>query len=277
MKVKKQRVFIDVVSYLFLGVVLIFSLFPIFWMFLTSIKQPQDTFAMPPVWIFKPTWDNYIKTFVQGEYSKYLLTSLEVTSISTLIATIISTLAAYATSRFKFRGRNSLLMSLLVFYTIPGIAYAIPLFMIYGRLKLQDTPLGLIIIFTALTIPFATWVLHGYFVSIPKEIEDSAMVDGCTRLGALTRVILPLATPGVAATAILTFISTWNSFLYPAILAGSKTKTLPVAVAAFITDTRIEWGQACAVACAVILPVLILILFAQRYIILGLTSGAVKE
>ncbi len=277
MNYKTQRTLVDILGYGFLAVALVFFLFPIFWMFLTSIKQPQDTFAIPPVWIFKPTWENYIKTFIEGDYYKYLFNSLKITSISILLATIVSTLAAYATSRFKFKGKTSLLMSLLVFYTIPGIAYAIPLFMIYGQLKLQDTPLGLIIIFTALTIPFSTWVLHGYFVSIPKDLEDSAMVDGCTRLGALTKVILPLAAPGVAATAILTFISTWNSFLFPAILAGSKTKTLPVAVAAFITDTRIEWGQASAVACAVILPVLILILFAQRFIILGLTSGAVKE
>lgn len=267
----------DTLSYTFLACALVFFMFPFFWMLMTSLKQPQDTFAIPPIWIFKPTLQNYIKTFVEGAYYKYLFVSLRVTTVSIFVATVISTLAAYATARFRFRGKTGLLMSLLVFYTIPGIAYAIPLYMLYGQLKIQDTPLGLMIIFTALTIPFSTWVLHGYFVSIPKDLEDSAMVDGCTKLGALTRVVLPLAAPGVASTAILTFITTWNSFLYPAILAGSRTKTLPVAVAAFITDTRIEWGQACAVASAVILPVLLLIMFAQRFIVMGLTSGAVKE
>lgn len=246
-------------------------------MFVTSIKQPQQTFVIPPVWLFKPTIENYRKTFLEGAYSQYLITSFVVTTTSIALATIISIFAAYTTSKRQFRGKAALLMGLLVFYTMPGIAYPIPLFMIYWRLGLLDTPWGLIIVFTALTIPFSTWVLHGYFISIPKELEDSAMVDGCTRLTALTRIILPLAAPGVAATAILTFIATWNAFLYPAILAGSKTKTLPVAVAAFITDTGIEWGQASAVASAVILPVLILILFGQRFIVLGLTSGAVKE
>lgn len=267
----------DIASYIFLGISLVFFLFPIFWMIMTSIKKPVDTFAIPPVWFFKPTWENYIKTFVEGEYYKYLFTSLGVTSISIFIATIISALAAYGTSRFRFRGRSGLLLSLLIFYTIPGIAYALPLYLIYGSLHIQDTSIGLIIIFTALTIPFSTWVLHGYFISIPRELEDSAMVDGCTRMGALVRIVLPLSAPGIAATTVLTFIATWNSFIYPAILAGSKTKTLPVAMSAFITDLRIDWGEAAAVASAVIIPVLILILLAQRYIILGLVSGAVKE
>jgi multiple sugar transport system permease protein len=268
---------LNFLSFTFLAGALVFFLFPVFWMFLTSIKSPQETFAIPPVWIFTPTFENYVKTFVEGEYFNYFLTSLFVTSISIFLATIVSALAAYATSRFSFRGKSSLLLSLLVFYTVPGIAYALPLYLIYGNLKIQDTPLGLIIIFVALTIPFATWVLHGYFSSIPRDLEDCAMVDGCSRLGALIRIVLPLSAPGVAATAILTFISTWNSFLYPAILAGSKTKTLSVAMGAFITDTRIEWGQGAAAASAVILPIMILILLAQRFIILGLVAGAVKE
>jgi multiple sugar transport system permease protein len=268
---------VDVPSFAFLLIALVFFLFPIFWMFLTSIKHPQDTFAMPPVWIFRPTWENYIRTFVHREYYRYLWNSLSITTISIFLATCLGVLSGYATSRFRFPGKKPLLLGLLVFYTIPSIAYAIPLFMVFSRLHLLDTPLSLVIPFTGLTIPFATWVLHGYFVSIPSELEDSAMVDGCSRLGALTRIVLPLAAPGVAATAILTFIATWNSFLYPAILAGSRTKTLPVAIAGFITDTRIEWGQAAAVACVVILPVLVLILLGQRYIVLGLVSGAVKE
>jgi multiple sugar transport system permease protein len=267
----------NILSYTFLVLSLVFFLFPIFWMILTSLKQTKDTFAIPPVWIFKPSFENYQSTFVDGSFFKSMITSFEVTITAVVIATMISALAAYGTSRFHFRGKSALLLSLLVFYTIPGIAYAIPLYIIYGRLKIQDTPLGLIIIFIALTIPFATWVLHGYFISIPRDLEECAMVDGCTRLGALIRIVLPLSAPGIAATSILTFIATWNNFLYPAILAGSKTKTLPVAMSAFITDLRIEWGQAAAVASSVIIPVMILILLAQKYIVLGLVSGAVKE
>lgn len=273
----KNKLSIDIVSYLFLAASLIFFIFPIFWMFLTSIKPPKDTFAMPPVWIFRPTWENYIKAFVDSRFYQYFFNSFFITTVSIFVATFLSTMAAYATSRFRIPGKNKLLLSLLVFYTVPGISYAIPLFILYGQLGLLDTHLGLIILFTALTIPFSTWVLHGYFSSIPKDLEDAAMVDGCSRFQALFRIVLPLAAPGVAATAILTFISTWNSFLYPAILGGRNTKTLPVAVAAFITDTRIEWGQATAVASAVILPVLLLIVFGQKFIIQGLVSGAVKE
>lgn len=277
MKNKTSALIGNILSFTFLAAAVVFFLFPIFWMLMTSLKETKDTFASPPVWLFKPTFDNYVSTFVDGDLLNSLVTSLGVTSIAVLVATMISTLAAYATSRFQFRGKSSLLLSLLVFYTIPGIAYAIPLYLIYGKLKIQDTPLGLIIIFIALTIPFATWVLHGYFISIPRDLEDCAMVDGCTRIGALIRIVLPLSAPGVAATTILTFISTWNNFLYPAILAGSKTKTLPVAMSGYITDLRIEWGQAAAVASAVIIPVMILILLAQRYIVLGLVAGAVKE
>jgi len=276
-KTKLNALIINSLNYGFLIVVLALFLFPIFWMFLTSIKHPVDAFAMPPIWVFKPTWENYILTFLHKEYYRYLWNSLVVTTISIVIATFISALAAYGTARYRFIGRTQVLLGLLIFYTIPGIAYAIPLFLLYSRLGLLDTALGLILVFTALTIPFATWVLHGYFVSIPPDLEEAAMVDGCSRLAALFRVTLPLAAPGVAATAVLTFIATWNSFLYPAILAGSKYKTLPVAVAAFITDTRIEWGQAAAVASAIILPVLALTVAAQKFIILGLTSGALKE
>jgi multiple sugar transport system permease protein len=274
---RPKALIIKVLDYGFLAVVLVLFLFPIFWMFLTSIKRPVDTFAIPPVWVFKPTWENYAQTFLHKEYYRYLWNSLSITTASIVLATFLSALAAYGTSRFRFVGRNQLLLGLLIFYTIPGIAYAIPLFLVFGRLGLLDTALGLILVFTALTIPFATWVLHGYFVSIPRDLEEAAMVDGCSRLRALFRVTLPLSAPGVAATAVLTFISTWNSFLYPAILAGSRTKTLPVAVAAFITDTRIEWGQAAAVASTIIIPVLALTISAQRFIVMGLTGGAVKE
>jgi multiple sugar transport system permease protein len=277
MNTNPKALMINVLNYGFLAVVLVLFLFPIFWMFLTSIKQPVDTFAIPPVWVFKPTWENYAQTFLHKEYYRYLWNSLSITTASIVLATFLSALAAYGTSRFRFVGRNQLLLGLLIFYTIPGIAYAIPLFLVFSRLGLLDTALGLILVFTALTIPFATWVLHGYFVSIPRDLEEAAMVDGCSRLGALFRVTLPLAAPGVAATAVLTFIATWNSFLYPAILAGSRTKTLPVAVAAFITDTRIEWGQAAAVASTIIIPVLALTVAAQKFIIMGLTGGAVKE
>jgi multiple sugar transport system permease protein len=277
MNTRPKALIIKVLDYGFLAVVLVLFLFPIFWMFLTSIKRPVDTFAIPPVWVFKPTWENYAQTFLHKEYYRYLWNSLSITTASIVLATFLSALAAYGTSRFRFVGRNQLLLGLLIFYTIPGIAYAIPLFLVFGRLGLLDTALGLILVFTALTIPFATWVLHGYFVSIPRDLEEAAMVDGCSRLRALFRVTLPLAAPGVAATAVLTFISTWNSFLYPAILAGSRTKTLPVAVAAFITDTRIEWGQAAAVASTIIIPVLALTISAQRFIVMGLTGGAVKE
>ena len=268
---------LNILSTLVLVIALLFFLFPIFWMFMTSIKTPFDTFAIPPVWFFKPTWENYINTFVNNAYYKYLWNSFFVTSVSILIATLISALAAYATSRFPFRGKHKILLSMLVFYTVPGISYAIPLYVLFSKLKIYDTPVALITIFTALTIPFATWVLHGYFVSIPRELEDSAMVDGCSRIQALFKIVMPLATPGIAATAILTFISTWNNFLYPAILAGSKTKTMPVAVAAFITDTRIEWGQAAAVSTAIMIPVLVLIIFTQKFIVQGLVAGAVKE
>jgi multiple sugar transport system permease protein len=277
MNKKPGDLVISIISYLFIGTSLLFFLFPVFWMFLTSIKPPQDVFAIPPKWIFKPTWVNYTTAFVKKDYLKYLWNSFFITSISVIVATVIAAMAAYVTARFRFKGKNTMLLGLLVFYTMPGIAYAIPLFLWFSALKIIDTPLALIIVFTALTIPFATWVLNGYFVSIPRDLEEAAMIDGCSQWGALFRVVLPLAAPGVAATAILTFIGTWNSFLYPAILAGSKTITLPTAIATFITNTSIEWGQAAAVASVIILPVVILVLLGQRYIIMGLVSGAVKE
>lgn len=276
-KYQTKSIFIHIINFSILIIALIFFLFPIFWMFLTSIKSPFETFLIPPVWIFQPTWENYINTFLQGQYYKYFWNSFIITTLSIVFATILASLMAYGTTRFRFRGKTTFLLGLLIFYMIPEIAYAIPLFLLFGRLGILDTKFTLILVFTALTIPFSTWVLHGYFQSIPRELEDSALIDGCSRLGALFRIILPLSAPGIAATMILTFITTWNNFLFPAILGGTKTQTLPVAVAGFITDTRIEWGQASAVASVIILPVLILIVLGQKLIIQGLVSGAVKE
>lgn len=271
----KQKIKDRIIYGLLLLILLVF-LFPIIWMFLTSVKRPIDAFTMPPVWIFRPTLENYKAIFVQSRFYYYFLNSVVITTVAVFLATLVSSIAAYSFARFKFFGNRQILLGLLLFYMIPAIAYAIPLFMIFSRFSLLDTHLGLILVYTALTIPFSTWVLNGYFVTIPKELEESAMLDGCSRIAALFKIVLPLATPGITATAIIEFIATWNAFIFTAILASTRAKTLPLAVTGFITDKGIMWGRATAAAIVIIIPVFIMIVLAQKYIIMGLTRGGVK-
>jgi len=274
-KQTKQKIKDRTIYGLLLLILLVF-LFPIIWMFLTSVKHPIDAFTMPPVWIFRPTWENYKAIFVQGRFYYYFLNSVVITTVSVFLATLVSSIAAYSFARFRFFGSRQILLGLLLFYMVPAIAYAIPLFMIFSRFNLLDTHLGLILVYTALTIPFSTWVLNGYFVTIPKELEESAMLDGCSRIASLFKIVLPLAAPGITATAIIVFIATWNAFIFTAILASTRAKTLPLAVTGFITDKGIMWGQATAAATVIIIPIFIMIVLAQKYIIMGLIRGGVK-
>ncbi|HEX9014066.1 MAG TPA: carbohydrate ABC transporter permease [Anaerolineaceae bacterium] len=266
----------QVLIYLAVIVAVILSVAPIVYLLITSFKPPELTFAIPPVWNFAPTLKNYTDVIVGTDFTKYFMNSVVVALSTTLIALVLGAFAAYGFARFRFRGAFWLRMSALIPQMLPPITIIVPLYVLFNGLKLTDTREGLIISYLTFTIPLAIWMMTGFFEDVPEDLEESAMIDGCSRFGALMRVSLPLVAPGLAATAILGFLYCWNEFLYAVILTGRDARTLPVTITSFMTNKAILWGRIAASGSLVLVPVLIFALVAQRYLIRGLSKGAVK-
>jgi multiple sugar transport system permease protein len=277
--VNRHRIYMTigrVLIYIVVILVVFLSIAPILYLLITSFKPSELTFALPPVWIFKPTLKNYQDVIMGGDFIKYFMNSLVVALFTTFIALVLGSFAAYGFARFKFRGGFWMRMSVLIPQMLPPITVIVPLYVLFNGLKLIDTRAALIISYLTFTIPLAIWMMIGFFEDVPQDLEESAMIDGCTRFEAMLRVSVPLITPGLAATAILGFLYCWNEFLYAVILTGRNARTLPVTITSFMTNKAILWGRIAASGSLVLIPVLIFALIAQRYLIRGLSRGAVK-
>ena len=272
-----QTVFGDVARNLLVLLVLVVFMFPIVMILMTSFKSRADALAVPPVWIFTPTLSNYTDVFQLYPFAAYLRNSVLVATLSTLLALIIGVPAAYALARFRFRGVNHVQFWILSIRMTPAIAAVIPLFILFRRFGLTNSVLGLVLIYLTTSLPFIVWMLTRFFEEIPRELEEASLVEGSSWFGAMMRIALPLARPGIAATAIFTFIFSWNEFLFALILTSTeRAQTMPVAVTLFIRETGIEWGYMTAVAVIMMIPTAILTLLAQRHLVQGLTMGALK-
>ena len=254
------------------------SLLPILWLALTSLKQCSDIFAIPPKLYFDVNFESYQKFLSFGSASvlPFLKNSIIIALFATLLTTLVGSLAAYAFSRLRFKGRTSLLMTVLATRLLPPITAVIPLFLLMRDLKLLDTHLGLIIVYAAINVPFAIWILKSFFDTIPKELEESARVDGCTAMEALRHITVPLALPGLAATATFIFILAWNEFTFAFIFSSLNAKTMPVLIAETLGEMQIYWQDMSALAMLIALPGLLFAGFMQRYLVTGLTAGAIK-
>ena len=280
-----RRVFIEnSLTYFALAVIVFFILFPIYWLLMTSLKQPVDAFAIPPKWVFEPTGINYkeiifgggLKRVVGGEFMRDTLNSAIVASCTVALAALIASPAAYSIGRFNFRGRGPISFWILTMLMLPPVVVILPFRIIVQRLNLYDAHLGLIIAHMSFIIPFFIWMMRGFFQEIPEELEDAALVDGCTRFMAFRKIILPLAAPGLAATMIICAIFSWNEFLFALILTGKTAKTAPVGITGFLSFERIIWGKLCAGGAIIAIPPILFAFIAQKYIIRGLTFGAIK-
>ncbi len=271
-----QKTTRTVLMYILIIVAVFLSIAPILYLLITSFKPAKLTFSIPPVWVFTPTLSNYTEVIVGGGFYKYFLNSLIVALGTTLIALLLGSAAAYGFARFRFRGAFWLRMSVLIPQMLPPITIIVPLYILFNGMSLTDTRAALIISYLTFTIPLAVWMMIGFFEDIPIDLEESAMIDGSTRLQAIRLVVLPLVTPGMAATAILCFLYCWNEFLYAVILTGVDARTLPVTITSFMTNKAILWGRIAASGSMVLVPVLIFALFAQKYLVQGLSKGAVK-
>lgn len=262
------------------GLAVVAALVPVYWMMTISLKQEVDQFSVPPKWLFfKPTLAHYTDAFVERSFGQYLLTSAIVAVVSTLCAIVLGTLAAYSLARFRLPHRLNMRLALWILSTrmFPPIVTAVPLFLLMSDLSLLDTTASLIIVYTAFNLPFVVWMMRGFFQEIPRELEEAARVDGDSRLGALVRVILPLAAPGLAATAVFCLIISWNEFLFALTLTQTDAAmTLPVGIAGRVTQYEIEWGVMSAAGVVAMIPILLFALAVQRYLVRGLSLGAVK-
>lgn len=256
------------------------ALLPVYWMMTISLKREVDQFAVPPKWfVFEPTLAHYHDAFIERSFGQYLITSAIVAVLSTLCALVLGTLAAYALSRFRLPHKLNTRLALWILSTrmFPPIVTAVPLFLLMSDVRLLDTMASLVIVYTAFNLPFVVWMMRGFFMEIPREMEEAARVDGDSRLGALRRVILPLVTPGLAATAVFCLIISWNEFLFALTLTQTDAAmTLPVGIAGRVTQYEIEWGVMSAAGVVAMIPILVFALAVQRYLVRGLSLGAVK-
>jgi multiple sugar transport system permease protein len=265
-------------TYLGIAVALIFFLFPFVWIVSTSLKGNEDYFSFPPVWFpSEPSLVHYYRLFTHGNGWHYLQNSLVISTLSMVSALVFSVPTAYSIARFRFGG-SMFSNFLLLLRTMPAIALVIPIYVLYSQLGLTNTYFGLILLYTVFYIPFAVWLMIGFIRDVPKEIEEAAMIDGCSRLQALLRVILPIIVPGLAVVALFAFITTWNEFLFAVILTGSETKTTMVLVASYTSGSPTDtfYGEASASVVLGILPAFLVAFALQRYLVKGLALGAVK-
>jgi ABC-type glycerol-3-phosphate transport system permease component len=260
------------------AVVLVVVLFPIYWMLLTGIKPKSEIYLpIPSLWTVNPTLDNIRSLFDRTPFPAQMRNSLFVSTVTTSISIVVSSLAGYSLSRLHYPGRDFFSSAIFFIYLIPGMMTLIPLYIFLSRLGLLNTLYSLILAYLAGSIPFAIWTLKGYFTTIPTEMENAALVDGCTRLQALYKVILPLAAPGIVACAIFAFTLSWNEYLLALLFINSREMwTLPVGLAGLVYGDVFLWGEIMIGAFLMSLPVLVLYVVAQRFVVAGLTAGAVK-
>lgn len=260
------------------GVFLFWTLGPIYWMIATSFKNGSQLFTWPPTYIpWRPTLANYDEAFIQRPLLDYARNSAIVAVISTPLSVTISALAAFGFSRFRFRGRSFLLFVILAVRMLPALIVALPLFLIFRDLHLVDSKTGLILAYTVFNLPFNIWLLHAFFADVPREIEDAATVDGASQVRLFFGIMVPLAAPGLVASSILCLLLAWNEFGFALILTYTlKSQTLPIAIAGFTSDRGTYFGAMAAAGTLAVVPVFLFAVVIQRYLVQGLTAGAVK-
>jgi multiple sugar transport system permease protein len=253
-------------------------LFPFYWMTITSFKSEEQMRSLVSMFWPKPlVGENYEQLLSKTDFVKWYGNSATVAISSTLLATAVGTIGAYALARLRFLGRGFMASATLITYLVPPSILFIPLYAQMRNLGLANSLAGLIAAYPSFTVPFVTWLLMGYFESIPEELEEAAMIDGATRFGAFYRIVLPLSAPGVLAAGLYAFTQAWNEFLYALVfITDGKLRTLPVGLASFITGDVYGWGYLMAGAVLTTLPVIAAYIYLQKYMVEGLTAGSVK-
>lgn len=267
-----------IVLYGLLSVYGVFTLLPIVYLVVSSFKTQQQIYAgIGTTFWFVPTLDSYRFIFETKPILSLLMNTLVVSVGSTIISLIFGTMAAYALARYRFRGRDDLAFYILSIRMFPPIVAALPIFIIFNSLHLLDSRIGLIIAYTTFNLPFVVWMMTGFIKAVPIQLEEAAMVDGQSQLRAIWDILIPVLRPSLIAVAIFCLIFSWNEFLFALILTKSAAKTLPVAIPEFITWTEVGWNYVAAAGVVLVMPVLIFAFLAQRYMVRGMSMGAIKD
>ncbi|SEL16198.1 carbohydrate ABC transporter permease [Haloferax larsenii] len=279
-----RELLFDAFSRFALGLVLLFALFPIWMMVMNSFKSRSQVMTENPTLIPSEFHvSNYFEMWQRFPLLDYFLNSLIIASVTTVVTILIASLAAYAFSRYDFPGKGKLELSILGTQMIPGVLILLPMYLLFINIQMQvgipmkDTYHGLIFLYSTFTIPFAIWMLRGYFDTIPKALGEAARIDGCTRLGALFRVVMPLAAPGIAATSMFVFLLAFNEVLFASVLGSDTVTPFAIGIQEFQTQTQTYWGQMMAASTVATIPLLFLFVLFQKPIVSGLTSGSVKH
>ncbi len=271
--------------YLLVVAVVIWIVAPFLWLIISSLSYKVDLLSIPLQWIPRRiTMENYQELFLyQGSFNvnaalftSSIINSMVIASVATFIAMILGVLAAYALARVKFRGSDAYMVIMMGAQMIPPIAIVIPLYVVLRKLNLYDTYLGIVLVYQSFILPLVIWLMRSYFATIPAELEEAARIDGCTRLQALVRIVLPLSGPGLVSVLIFAFIASWNEYLYAFIYSSVTAKTLPVLIGEFSTKLGLEYLRIASAGVIASLPPIILALIFQKYLIKGLTAGAIK-
>ncbi len=266
------------VVYALLAVVNVFVLFPFYSMLVTSLKDQTAALTVPVQWWpAAPTVQAYVTMWAGRPYGRYFLNSLVVAASTTAVSVVLAALAAYGFSRYRFRGALPLLMGMVATQMVPGILLLITYFKAVSRLELYNTLTALVIAYTSFVLPFATWILKGYLDTVPTELDEAALIDGCSPLGTLWRIILPIGVPGLTATALYAFLLAWNEFMFAYVLTDSNEKyTISVGIAHLFGEYSVAWNELMAAGMVAAIPPIVLYMFTSRFLVAGLTAGALR-
>lgn len=261
-----------------LGGLLIFTLFPLLWIALTSVKTQRDLFAMPPLFIFQPTLKHWQKVLIESEFLRYYRNSLIIAVSTSVVVLVVATMAAYNLARGQYKLRDNIAFFILSQRMMPPVAVVLPIYILFSQARMLDRLQTLIFMNVAFNLPLAIWMIRGFVEGLSVELEEAAVVDGCSRLGAFLRIGLPQMLPGLLSTALLVFIYTINEFFFALILSGTRARPVSVAVQLFLpTGVRgTLFGEAAVASILIMLPSLLFAIFMQRYLVAGISLGALK-
>lgn len=276
----KEKPYFNVLFWLVLSVI---TLFPIYWLFVISVKPAVELFTAPSVFLDNIYWKNYAKVLTNETLQRYMLNSVIISTGNAFLVTILAFMSCYALSRFDLGGKENIFFWTITNRMAPAAVFLLPLFLLYtqvfkiGDYKLYDTRTGMILLYCTFNLPFAIWTLRPTIDAIPKELDEAATMDGASTWQVISEVIFPLARPGLAVTLILTWVFAWNEFLMAATLTSFNARTITTGLSEYVTSTGTEWGTMASIAIITLIPALVVFAVVQRHIVAGLTFGAVKE
>ena len=273
---KANRVITDIFLTMLTVIVVLFAVFPLYWLISTSMKSEAEAFAMPFKWVFTPDFSSYVSLLTNPEFQKVVTNSLVVSVVTTLLALFFGIPTGYALARTRSRFGHSMGVGIIIARMVPPMAIIIPFYVIFNYLSLTDTYLALILIYLTTMLPFVAWLMMGFFKGVPVELEEAAMIDGCSRLRSFIQVCIPVVKSGVATCAIFAFIMAWNEYFYAVIMTGNRTTTKTIFIQSFVSSSGTNWNQLCAASVIVILPILVFTTLCQKSFVRGLMGGAVK-